>query len=130
MKQRQINLGVLLLMVVGAALVIVGELVQQEDLLLVLTTAGAALLLAGLFFAYWKGYDQARYIVVIAIVFVIGLALPEPYVSREASYALLIPPTVALVLASPIWVVGSALLVYIIILARAGLQGVYSDPIY
>jgi PAS domain-containing protein len=130
MTQRQINLGVLTLIAIGAILVLVTEVVEQLPVSLVLTTIGAVLLFVALLFAYWKGWDSAADWAVITLIFLVGLGLPEPFVSHQVSYALLIPPTVALVLAKSNWLIIAAMLVYLIILVRAGLGGIYADPIY
>ena len=130
MTQRKINIGVLALLAVGIALVLISEIVEGLPFILVLITAGTVLLFIGLLFAYWKGWDGARHWAVIGIVLVAGLGLPEPYVSSEASYGLLIPPIVALVLATSNSLIVAAASVYLIVLTRAGFGGVYADPIY
>ncbi len=130
MTQRRITLGVLVLLTVGIALVLVSMLVERLPFSLVLATASTVLLFSGLLFANWKGWEGARHWVVVAIVVVVGLGLPEPYVSREASYTLLLPPIVALVLATSNWLIVAAASVYLIVLMRAGFGGIYADPTY
>jgi rsbT co-antagonist protein RsbR len=67
--------------------------------------------------------------VLIAITVVIGLTTPQPFVTTYASITIFIPPALALILATPLWVVGSAAATYIILLIRAGGTGTYADPV-
>jgi anti-anti-sigma regulatory factor len=94
-----------------------------------ITTCVAALLVSAMMVAYWRGWEPARYIVLIAISLVIGLTTPDPYVTDVASITLFIPPALALILATPIWVIGSAATTYLLLLIRAGGAGTYADPV-
>jgi anti-anti-sigma regulatory factor len=73
-----------------------------------------------LFFAYWREWDYARYINVILVTFLVGVGLPEPYVSTQSALIVLIPPALALILAEPPWIWGSAALLFLILAIRSG----------
>ncbi len=57
-------------------------------------------------------------------------AVAEPYLTQQSLLWVLVPIILAQVLASSRWVVGVALGTLLLLLGRAGFQGVYTDPIY
>ena len=123
MAQRQINLTVLAVLSSANLLQLIAQISQGFALSTVAVTAGTEIVLCALLIAYWRGWGKARYGTVIAVAGLVGFALPEPYISSQVSFALLLPPALALVLASPIWVVSSGLMVYLVVLARARVSG-------
>jgi len=82
---------------------------------------------AGLLLAYVRGIEIARYAFVVLSIFVITFALGTSLNQYFHPLALL-PTILALVLTSPRWTLGAALVSYIIILARARGVGPYTDP--
>jgi rsbT co-antagonist protein RsbR len=135
-SQRQVTLGLLgllsctsllisLILITGTATG-VGSVYNSS---ITLTTSIASIVIISMLVAYWRGWELARYIVLIAVTLVIGLTTPEPFVTGVASITIFIPPALALILATPIWVVGSVATMYIILLIRAGGVGVYTDPV-
>jgi rsbT co-antagonist protein RsbR len=131
--QRQSVLGVLSLITVINLLLIVAMLIpsiaRELDRNLLVAGAVSLVILGALLAAYWRGWQPARYIVVIYLTTVIAFATPEPFVTGYASLTLFAPPALALILAEPIWVAGSAAMLYLILLARAGGEGAYANPI-
>ncbi|HEU5099876.1 MAG TPA: STAS domain-containing protein [Roseiflexaceae bacterium] len=134
--QRQVTLGLLGLLslasLLTSLLLIVGIATTGTsgyDQSVTITTSIACLIIISMLVAYWRGWELARYIVLIAITLVIGLTTPEPFVTEAASITIFIPPALALILATPIWVVGSAATTYIILLFRAGGAGTYANPV-
>ena len=126
--QRRLNLGLISILVVGNVLLLAAEMFIPTATSVRITTVVAVLVFAGLLAAYARGWEYARHGLILSITALTGLGLPEPFVSHQVTYALLAPPTVALVLARPRWVVGSAVVLYAVVLVRAGMQGVYADP--
>ena len=135
-SQRQVTLGLLgllsgtsllisLLLIIGAAT----GTGSEYDSSITVTTSIACLVITAMLVAYWRGWELARYVVLIAVTLVIGLATPEPFVTEIASITILIPPALALILATPLWVVGSAATTYVILLLRAGGVGTYANPV-
>ncbi|NNJ13498.1 STAS domain-containing protein [Chloroflexales bacterium ZM16-3] len=86
------------------------------------------LILAGLLIAYWRGWSHARYVALILITLLIGLTADGVYLTEEFTLAAFLPPVLALIVAGPLWVVGSAIGVLAILIVRAGGQGIYIDP--
>jgi rsbT co-antagonist protein RsbR len=134
--QRQVTLGLLGLLSLVSLLIslmlIIGTVTGVDsdyDPSVTITTSIACLVIIAMLVAYWRGWELARYIVLIAVTFVIGLTTPEPFVTQSASITLFIPPALALILATPAWVVGSALMTYVILLVRAGGIGTYAHPV-
>jgi anti-anti-sigma regulatory factor len=92
-------------------------------------STGVGLILeVGLLVLYWRGWEPARYIVLVLLTLLIGLSTEEPFLTKEATLTIFIPAALALILANPAWVVGSTVLLYAILLIRAGGQGVYANP--
>jgi rsbT co-antagonist protein RsbR len=135
-SQRQVTLGLLGLLSCTSLLIslilITGTATgvgSAYDSSIALTTSIASIVIISMLVAYWRGWELARYVVLIAVTLVIGLTTPEPFVTGVASITIFIPPALALILATPIWVVGSVATMYIILLIRAGGAGVYTDPV-
>ena len=114
-------------------LILLGLLISRAELSQVTPTAVALLISAGLWFAYWRGWEPARYVAVILFTLLTAVGTPEPYVSQTTAFSTFVPPILALVLASPVWVVGSAIVLIGVLIARAttitGTGGVYADPV-
>ena len=126
-SQRQVTLGLLgllsgtsflisLILIIG----LVTDASASFDSFVTITTTVAFLLITSMLVAYWRGWEPARYVVLIAVSLLIGLTTPEPFLTESASITIFIPPALALILATPIWVVGSAATTYLILLIRAG----------
>ncbi len=105
------------------------SLAPQPQKMFGVTSGIGALVYGGLLVAYWRGWDHARHAAVMLLTFLVAFFLPEPYVTTYAPLAIIIPITLALVLTEPIWVLGSAATILIVLLIRAGFGGVYAHPI-
>ena len=126
--QRQTALGLLAIMTIIILLIMLGLLISRADLNQISPTAVALLISAGLWLAYWRGWEPARYLAVVLFTLLTAVGTPEPYVSQTTAFSTFVPPILALVMTSPIWVVGSAVVLISILIARAG-GGVYADPV-
>lgn len=128
LTQRQATFLVLILQIVGSVL---GTLsyIQDGDSSYIISSAISTALFASLLFLYWRGWEPARYIIIVAITIVMAFGTREPFVSQQIAFSTLIPSVIALILASPIWVVGSAATILVIFLIRSEGQGVYANPI-
>ena len=135
-SQRQVTLGLLgllsgtsflisLILIIG----LVTDASASFDSFVTITTTVAFLLVTSMLVAYWRGWEPARYVVLIAVSLLIGLTTPEPFLTESASITIFIPPALALILATPIWVVGSAATTYLILLIRADEMGTYANPV-
>jgi anti-anti-sigma factor len=125
--QRQVALGLLGIMTLGSLLLLVAFGFSENNTSYLIGAGGGAIASGALFFAYWRGWTVARYIAVILNTLLIGFALQEPFLTQQVSLSILIPVVLALILTEPTWVIGSALVLYAVLLIRAGGQGVYAD---
>ena len=124
--QRNVTLALLGLLSVGS-LIILGILLSTDSQLITVLSSVFGTIMSGLLlFVYWRGWEPVRYITVVLYTLLIGLAMPEPFLTQEAALSILIAPVLALILLNPAWIVGSATLTYGLLLARAGGQGAYA----
>jgi rsbT co-antagonist protein RsbR len=130
--QRQTVLGLLAIMTVCILLVMAGLLATGAEPSQMIPTAVALLISAGLWAAYWRGWEPARHLAVIMFTLLVAVGTPEPYVSQTTAFSTFVPPILALVLASPVWVIGSAIVLLGMLITRStlttGAGGVYADP--
>ena len=78
-----------------------------------------------------RGWDQARYAAVVLNTVIVGLILPLP--SPEFGYlphVAIVPSALAMVLAGPSWVIGSAIGTFAILLVRAGGFTTYLEQVH
>jgi len=127
--QRTVTVALLGLLVVLTLLVLLSELITGTYTNQIISTAGGLVLIAALFYLYWRGWEPARYIVLMLITLLVALSPQEPFITQQASLTIFIPGALALILATPAWVAGTTIFVYVTLLIRAGGQGVYANPI-
>ncbi len=127
MLQRSIVLAILSIQLVSIliALPVVAMQVPSHVPLTILAIIGSAVLL----FAYYRGWDPARYLALIMTTLLVGLGNPEPFVSREASITVFWPPVFALIIGGPWSVIISAGATVGILMLRAG-GGNYAEPLF
>lgn len=85
--------------------------------------------ITALLILYWRGWDRARYVVVVLHTLAIGTRMPLPsehfdYIPQMFMY----PTVIALLMAGPAWVIGSALGTAAILLYRVGGFTPYLTP--
>lgn len=129
MTQRQITLWLMGLTTVGALLVTLGLFTTNSPSIEIYGSVYAIGIFSLLFWAYRWGWDLARYVFMVVSVLLAAFVTQEPYVSEKFSVIVFIPPTLALILANPMWVVGSAVALMITLIIRAEGQGVYTEPV-
>jgi anti-anti-sigma regulatory factor len=130
LTQRQINLGIFLLYSVAAWLLSLIFLLNDSAPVVKATVVGTALTISALSAAYWRGWTYSRYILVVAMALVVGMALPQEFIAARFTPAILIPPVLALVLTEPLWVLGVSVGMFVIVGLRTGGQSIYLDPAY
>jgi len=126
--QRQVGLGLLSIMVAGSIALLLAQLANGGQVIYLAGAAASAIAFGALLFGYWRGWNYARYIAVVIMTLLVAFLLQEPFLTQTATLSILIPPILALILAEPVWVAGSATVLYATILIRAGGQGIYTDP--
>ncbi len=129
MTYRKVVLALLGIQAIGITLMFIGLIFTGGLRDVIIGTGIAAFLYNGLLLAYWRGWDTARYMAIILATIATIIVLPEPYLTQEVSYTILVAPVQALILGNAAWVVGSALATYIGILVKAEGQGIYTDPV-
>ncbi len=131
--QRQIHLGLFILMTCGALmLTILVFATPSAQIASKIIASGLFLCFGGLLLAYRRGWEYARPIAVVAVTILMGVGIPSSNpdnISQQITWAVLLPPVVALLLTEPIWVLGSGIAILAIVIARAGGRGVYTSPI-
>lgn len=127
LTNRNVNLVLMGGMALLTVVLVISQLLAGDNQSSILSTGFTALVLTGLFFAYWRGWDYARYAVVALVTLATAVALPEPFVTREQTFAALVAPVLALILTGPAWVAGSLVVIVGGLLIRAGGVGVYTQ---
>src|SRR4051794_26211694 len=106
-SQRQVTLFMLAIQFIGTLLVLIEVMFTPGTSLASMLIVGAAVLLFGsMLVAYWYGGQGARYVVIVAITLLIASPIDKPATSTPP-ITLALPPLIALVLAGPVWVIGS-----------------------
>jgi rsbT co-antagonist protein RsbR len=75
-----------------------------------------------LFAAYWRGWEQARFIVILIVS--LGVAIGAP--PDTPTVVVLLPPIFALALGDWRWVAGVGIGVLLVLMARGGFEGEYT----
>lgn len=129
--QRQAVLAVLALYFLGIVLVVLIELIKPalHDGVYVSGGLSGAVLFGIAWILYFKhNWAPVQYFAAVASSLLVGLFLPEPFVSQYAPMAVVIPTVLALILTNTFWVLITAILTISILLVRAGGIGVYTNP--
>ncbi len=124
---RRVVLALFALQLVGSALLLTILLSIGAETERLLAASAALIICAGLLLAYWRGWEYARHADVVTITLLVAFGLPDEFVTHSLSLLVLVPPALALILTPPAWILGSALALLAILLARGGGGGVYSD---
>jgi rsbT co-antagonist protein RsbR len=131
--QRQIHLGLFILMTLGAlALSILVFSTPSAQIVSKIIASSLFICFGGLLLAYRRGWEYARPIAVVTMTLLMGVGIPASNpdnISQQITWAVLLPPVVALLLTEPRWVLGSGIAIMAIVIARAGGRGVYTSPI-
>jgi signal transduction histidine kinase/ActR/RegA family two-component response regulator len=90
--------------------------------------SAGALIFGCLWWVHRRGIDQARLVAVVLVAVLVAGSHEEPYLTGQPSFALLIPPVFAALLASWPWVVGVALFEVMALALVAGPDSVLLRP--
>ncbi|NTU77836.1 MAG: STAS domain-containing protein [Chloroflexales bacterium] len=126
--QRQVVLALLGLLVAITFIVLIIQIGAGATGSIMVANVVGLLMFSVLLAAYWRGWEYARHATVILITLLISIATPEPYLTDRFTQAAFIPPVLALILVSPLWVLGSATSLVVMLAVRAGGRGIYTDP--
>jgi rsbT co-antagonist protein RsbR len=119
-NQRQVVHAILGFSTITSFLLALYSLLSGDPLSFSLTSTVGAICFGGLWLAYWRGLEAARYVTVcvMAILAVIGIPAVVEYIPVMA----LIVPILALVLTDPAWVIGCAAFQILVLGGRAYLE--------
>lgn len=125
---RHITLSLIVLLAVGTTAVITSDLIAGNVTPILYIDAAALAFFCVLFWAAWRGWAYAPYALTVVVTLLLGIAIPDYYVNNEFNPVLIIPSIVALVLTNARWIIGCATVAIVILLTRAGWDGVYAEP--
>jgi rsbT co-antagonist protein RsbR len=128
-QQRRIVLTVIWILIAGIGLVLVSQLVTAAPPSRIVAALVGLVAAVLLLIAHSRDWKYTRHTTVAFFTLLAAASLPEPYVTSQVSFAVLIPPVLALMVVSPIWVVASAVVVMAGILLRAQGTSAYADPV-
>jgi len=127
LTQRQINHGVFGL-TTGLAVITLVFVFFVDPQWHVLAQALVIFAFSGaLWFAYYRGWDQARYALLVVMTLIVAIGTGEEFLRDHFNHVVYTVPAMALVLAGPLWVLGSALAVLAVFVYRIGAP--YLDPL-
>lgn len=129
LTQRQVALWLFGLTASVTLLLSLDQLRQPGAPLLWLTLV-ATIMFGGLFGAYVRGWEPARYVAIAIATLMVGLTSQEVFVTHQISFDVFVPPALALVLATPRWIAGSAATTMAILILRGNDHSIYlQDPV-
>jgi len=91
--------------------------------------AASTLAYAACWLAFRRGWEPARRVAVVLVTVLLVVATREPYLTERPMLAVLVPPIVALMLTSPLWIVGSAVFGLLGLAARARFHTPLVEPL-
>ena len=128
-SQRHVVLALLAILAVSAFISLIYQLVVPAKSNSLIGSGIGMVVLMPLFFAYWRGWSQARYVILIFITLLIGATTSEPFLTERFSTTAFLIPVLGLIVADPLWIVGTSLTLLIILIVRSGGHGAYVDPL-
>lgn len=127
LTQRQAALGVLSLMLgVGVVMFFYYALNPATNSRLLNISLAGSILVGLMLVAYWRGWEYARPTAVLIVTLVEAFAITNPREATVVSYGVFLPPILALVLTKSRGVLGSAVILWGILIIRAGGEGIYT----
>jgi rsbT co-antagonist protein RsbR len=127
-SQRQVVIALLIMLLVSALIALIYQLFIPDTNLTLPGTIASLVIITGMLIAYWRGWENARYVTLIVVTVLIGLVTTGDYMTEKFSLGTFLPPALAMIVAGPLWVIGSAVALLIILIVRSGGHGVYTDP--
>ncbi len=125
--QRQINTGVLGLIALSSLTLCLFYTFNYDQAGQLGSLAGL-IVTGALLVAYRRNWEYARHCMVAATTVIVPFAMTGNALTNYLHPLLFLPVVMALVLTDPIWVIGSALCAYGIMLQRASWDGFHSRP--
>ncbi|GAB4198200.1 MAG: STAS domain-containing protein [Roseiflexaceae bacterium] len=127
LTQRSIQIGVFVIAVAGSLFATIGQLLTEGLTVVAAGPAVGVVIGSVLLVAFVRGWQPARYGLILLLIFGMGLGVPASTLATQAGLIILLCPVAAMTLAGPGWVIASAALVYILVLGRLGLESFYGN---
>ncbi|NTV64177.1 MAG: STAS domain-containing protein, partial [Oscillochloris sp.] len=80
------------------------------------------MILGSLLAAYWRGWAQARYALLVVVTLIVGLTTEGAFLTSSFSMTAFLPAVLALIAAGPVWIIGTSLSVLLMLIVRSGGQ--------
>jgi rsbT co-antagonist protein RsbR len=107
-SRRRVTLALLAIQSIAALLILIGQLVIDVGGLATALASGAAVAVGvALLAAAWRGWEHAGALNVVLVTLLVGIGTPMQFVGQLSALIVLVPAAVALILARPIWIIGS-----------------------
>lgn len=129
LTQRQINTFLFGLLVFATSAGLIDAIMRNMSPNTLVGYASGVLFSSGLLVAYRRGWEYARYVMTLMTTLAVASIIEEPFVSQSMDLMHVVPMVVTLVLTGPRFLLFSATLFMVILLARAGWSGVYTAPV-
>ncbi len=125
---RQSALFVMGLQTIGTLVLLLLETGNGLSTYLVLIGVGLVLFAVS-WYTYWRGWEPARALAVALVTLLFALGIQEPFITQTIPLSILLAPILAMILVGVRGVIASAAVLPVVLLVRAGGQGVYADPV-
>lgn len=126
LAQRRATLLLLILETIAAALGLLALRAMDSNPSAQQALIVALPVLTALAFAYWRGWELARYVNLLIALFLVCGPFLNPQTDRSFSPVIFVPPALAIVTAGPWWIGGTALTALVVLNLRGG--GFYARP--
>jgi anti-anti-sigma regulatory factor len=127
LTQQQINHGVFGLLTGLAVIALFLSVFPEPRLSTIVPVVAGLAISGGLWFAYWRGWESARPVLIVILTVIVALGTDEALIETQFNHLLYTIPALALVLTGPLWIASSALTLLIVFTYRAG-GGPYLNP--
>jgi len=118
--ERQVALGMQIMILIGLVGIAIFQIVAGSPPFAIAANIIGVLFAAALFVAYLRGWRYAASAIMLLSIVLSAFVPPLPLFSLDAVFSLLIPPVTALILGTPAWVLGSAVVTAVLFAARSG----------
>lgn len=125
MTRRQVVLALLTIQLISTILLVIGQAIRDINNIIVPLGITTTLIIAGLLWAYWRGWEQAGIVDIIIVTIAVGIGTPDWLVRPYQGLIVLVPMALAQILGGPRWILISTLGVLAILTVRAGPEAGY-----
>lgn len=125
MTRRQVVLALLALQLVSTILLVIGQAIRDINNIVFPLGIATTLIIAGLLWAYWRGWEQAGIVNIIVVTIAVGIGTPDWLVRPYQGLIVLVPMALAQILGGPRWILISMFGLLAILTVRAGPEAGY-----